>query len=107
MRDNWIEQQIEQIGMSEEIPEEEPYRQYYFINRAKELVSQKESHMGRKLTASVITFGCQMNARDSEKIRGILEKTGYDITENGEADFILYNTCTVRENANNKVYGAD
>ena len=46
-----------------------------------------------------------MNARDSEKLRGILELIGYELTENEEADFVLYNTCTVRENANLKVYG--
>ncbi|MEF2596079.1 MAG: tRNA (N6-isopentenyl adenosine(37)-C2)-methylthiotransferase MiaB, partial [Lachnospiraceae bacterium] len=44
-------------------------------------------------------------ARDSEKLRGILELIGYELTENEEADFVLYNTCTVRENANLKVYG--
>lgn len=46
-----------------------------------------------------------MNARDSEKLRGILELAGYVITEDEKADFVLYNTCTVRENANLKVYG--
>ena len=47
-----------------------------------------------------------MNARDSEKIRGILNKIGFEDTElEEEAEFILYNTCTVRENANLKVYG--
>ena len=55
--------------------------------------------------ASAQTFGCQMNARDSEKIKGILETVGYEITESEKADFIVYNTCTVRENANLKVYG--
>jgi tRNA-2-methylthio-N6-dimethylallyladenosine synthase len=46
-----------------------------------------------------------MNARDSEKLRGILELAGYQISESEESDFVLYNTCTVRENANLKVYG--
>ena len=46
-----------------------------------------------------------MNARDSEKIEGILKKIGYVITEDIKADFVIYNTCTVRENANLKVYG--
>ena len=49
-----------------------------------------------------MTFGCQMNARDSEKIKGILETVGYEITESEKADFIVYNTCTVRENANSR-----
>ena len=51
------------------------------------------------------TFGCQMNARDSEKLCGILESAGFSLTEDEEADFVLYNTCTVRDNANQRVYG--
>ena len=54
------------------------------------------------------TFGCQMNARDSEKLTGILKCVGYKILPEEaeeEADFVIYNTCTVRENANLKVYG--
>ena len=47
-----------------------------------------------------------MNARDSEKLMGILEKIGYEIVdEEDHADFVIYNTCTVRDNANQKVYG--
>ena len=46
-----------------------------------------------------------MNARDSEKLVGILERIGYVETDTEDADFVIYNTCTVRENANNKVYG--
>ena len=53
----------------------------------------------------VNTFGCQMNARDSEKLLGILMEIGYEPTESEDADFVLYNTCTVRENANLRVYG--
>ena len=61
--------------------------------------------LGRKPTCCVTTFGCQMNARDSEKLVGILTDIGYVETEDEHADFVIYNTCTVRENANNKVYG--
>ena len=46
-----------------------------------------------------------MNARDSEKLCGILEEAGYEITDSEEADFVIYNTCTVRDNANQRVYG--
>ncbi|MGN0481016.1 MAG: tRNA (N6-isopentenyl adenosine(37)-C2)-methylthiotransferase MiaB, partial [Lachnospiraceae bacterium] len=61
---------------------------------------------GAKLKCCVTTFGCQMNARDSEKLLGILLDAGYEETEDEkEADFVLYNTCTVRENANTRVYG--
>ena len=83
----------------------EAIRQYEFIEKAKELVAAKEKEMGRKLTFCVQTFGCQMNARDSEKLVGILEQVGYEEIEDEHADFVIYNTCTVRENANNKVYG--
>jgi tRNA-2-methylthio-N6-dimethylallyladenosine synthase len=54
----------------------------------------------------VSTFGCQMNAHDSEKLKGILEEIGYEATDNEkDADFVIYNTCCVRENAELKVYG--
>ena len=85
--------------------EEETRRQYEYIEKARQYVAQKEKEAGRKLTCCVHTFGCQMNARDSEKLLGILTDIGYVETEDEHADFVIYNTCTVRENANNKVYG--
>ncbi|MEE0954714.1 MAG: tRNA (N6-isopentenyl adenosine(37)-C2)-methylthiotransferase MiaB [Eubacterium sp.] len=87
------------------VPEKEPERQYYFMNLAKELLARKSEAAGRPLTFCVVTFGCQMNARDSEKLRGILEKIGFIKSDSEEADLVIYNTCTVRENANTKVYG--
>lgn len=52
------------------------------------------------------TYGCQGNLADSEKIAGILEALGYEITDNElEADFVLFNTCAIRENAEERVYG--
>ena len=88
-----------------DIPVEEPARQYYFMDIAKEYVAQLAEKKGAPLTFHVTTFGCQMNARDSEKLVGILERIGYVEAEDEKADFVIYNTCTVRENANNKVYG--
>ncbi len=88
-----------------QIPETEPQRQFYFMNLAKEMIKEKEESLGRKLTFHVTTFGCQMNARDSEKLIGVLENIGYVEVEEEEADFVIYNTCTVRDNANQKVYG--
>lgn len=77
-----------------------------YIEQAKKYVQAESEKLGRPLTASVITFGCQMNARDSEKLAGVLEAAGYEIHENDEAaDFLIYNTCTVRDNANQRVYG--
>ena len=85
--------------------ESERLLQYENIEIAKGLVKELEASAGRKLTYYVKTFGCQMNGRDSEKIVGILEEAGYVEAESEQADFVIYNTCTVRENANNKVYG--
>ncbi|MEJ8733258.1 tRNA (N6-isopentenyl adenosine(37)-C2)-methylthiotransferase MiaB [Mediterraneibacter sp. ICN-202921] len=94
------------IDLSKEAPECEPERQFYFIAKARELLHEKEREAGRKFTFCVTTFGCQMNARDSEKLTGILEQIGYVEEENEEkADFVVFNTCTVRENANQRVYG--
>lgn len=86
-------------------PMEEPARQQYFMERIKVQVEERSRQLGRPLTCMINTFGCQMNARDSEKLLGILEQAGFVETDTDEADFVLYNTCTVRENANLKVYG--
>ena len=93
------------INLSKEAPQEEPLRQYYYIEKAKQYVEEEAKKLGRSLTFCVTTFGCQMNARDSEKLRGILNQIGYEEAEEDEADFVIYNTCTVRENANTRVYG--
>ena len=87
-------------------PKEEPARQYYYIAKCRKWVKSFENKHGHLPKACIITFGCQMNARDSEKLTGILSQIGYEITETEEdADFIIYNTCTVRDNANQRVYG--
>ncbi len=88
-----------------QIPVEEPARQYYYMDLAKKLVEERSEKLGRPLTCCVTTFGCQMNARDSEKLKGILEEIGYSCVDSEDADFLIYNTCTVRENANERVYG--
>lgn len=93
------------IDISKEEPITEPERQYYFIAKARALVKKKVDEIGRPLTCKVTTFGCQMNQKDSEKLLGILEIIGYEQAETEKADFVIYNTCTVRENANQKVYG--
>ena len=57
-------------------------------------------------TYKIVTFGCQMNARDSEKLSGVLDSKGFlEIDSEEEADIVIFNTCTVRENANMKLYG--
>ncbi|AUH69221.1 MULTISPECIES: tRNA (N6-isopentenyl adenosine(37)-C2)-methylthiotransferase MiaB [Gordonia] len=55
---------------------------------------------------SVRTYGCQMNVHDSERIAGLLEDAGYVAADDGDdADLVVFNTCAVRENADNKLYG--
>ncbi len=94
------------IDITKEAPVQEPDRQYYYMAKARSYVAQKSQEIGRPLTFHVTTFGCQMNARDSEKLVGILEQIGYEEeADEEEADFVIYNTCTVRENANKRVYG--
>lgn len=80
-------------------------RQNYYIEQCREWLKKQNEILGRPLTCTAKTFGCQMNAKDSEKLLGILKEIGYVETESENADFVLYNTCTVRENANLKVYG--
>lgn len=87
------------------LSDQETRLQYEYIEKAKIMVSQQVAVLGRDLTFCVVTFGCQMNARDSEKLVGILEAVGYIQAEGEEADLVIYNTCTVRDNANTRVYG--
>lgn len=100
-----IDQLIENMDLTQEPPIKEPERQYWFMKKARQLVRERSEELGRPLTACTVTFGCQMNARDSEKLAGVLERIGYVETEDENADFVIYNTCTVRENANLRIYG--
>ncbi len=116
----------DKIDLNIDPPTSEPARQYYFMTQARTLLEQRfeaDVASGEALnrygeeglkelqeagaygTCCVTTFGCQMNSKDSEKLIGILEKIGYLPTESEDADLVLYNTCTVRENANQRVYG--
>ena len=84
---------------------DETARQRSFISLAGALTEQKSRALGRPLTYCLTTFGCQMNEKQSEAVAGIMDEIGYHRQENEEADVVIYNTCTVRENANLKVYG--
>ena len=100
------EELINAVDLEAEPPTEEPERQYYFIAKARKYVKALSEKLGRPLYSHVTTFGCQMNARDSEKLVGILEAMGYvEEPVEEKADFVIFNTCTVRENANLRVYG--
>ena len=61
---------------------------------------------GEKPLAFIRTYGCQQNVADSEKIKGMLRQSGFDFTDSpDDADFILFNTCAVREHAEDRVFG--
>ncbi len=83
----------------------EAAKQLQIMNELKVTFNAEYERTGKRKTYHIETFGCQMNSRDSEKISGILKQIGYEETDTEDADFVLYNTCTVRENANNRVYG--
>lgn len=100
-----LESILEKIDLRNDAPTEEPMRQYYFIKKAREIIGAESEKLGRQLTADGETFGCQMNAKDSEKLIGILETIGFKMIDDESADFVFYNTCTVRDNANQRVYG--
>lgn len=91
-------------GVSQ-LPSDETEKQLFIIEQLHEQMQADYARTGKKKTYHVVTFGCQMNARDSEKLAGILERIGYVETDTEDADFVIYNTCTVRENANLRVYG--
>jgi len=66
----------------------------------------KEINEGKNLKYNIFTMGCQLNENDSEKLAGMLSKMGYTETNNmHDADFIIFNTCCVRENAEDKLFG--
>ena len=104
-KDDKFEEILEKIDINGPAPTEEPMRQYYFIKKARQYVKKKSEELGRPLFACTRTFGCQMNAKDSEKLVGILKEAGYEIIDSEDADFVIFNTCTVRDNANQRVYG--
>lgn len=105
MKDEQIEELINSVDLNMSAPEKEPDRQYYFIKKAREYVRRQSETAGRKLTACSVCFGCQMNARDSEKLIGVLKTVGYEESDSEDADFVIFNTCTVRDNADQKLYG--
>ncbi len=84
---------------------DESILQWENIKKCRELLLEQEKEYGRKFTYCVTTFGCQMNARDSEKLEGVLKEVGYVPASEEHADFVIFNTCTVRDNANQRVYG--
>ena len=81
-------------------------KQRAYIDLVKKINEDKKNLTGKTPVVCVKTFGCQQNVADSEKIKGIASSMGYVIDENIEnADFVIYNTCAVRENAEDRVFG--
>ena len=84
---------------------EESKKQSLFVAQLKDTIEEKSKRLGRPVRYHITTMGCQMNARDSEKLSGILAEIGCEEIPTEDADILLFNTCTVRENANEKLYG--
>ena len=93
------------IDLTGQPPVDETKRQYYFMGKIRELLARESAVLGRPVTYCLQTFGCQMNEKQSEVVAGIMDEMGFDRKESEDADIVIYNTCTVRENANLKVYG--
>lgn len=82
------------------VSEEQLQNQFTYIDAVSALIRDKQ------LRAYTHTFGCQQNEADTERIRGMLHEMGYRMTDRPEdADFILYNTCAVREHAEDRAFG--
>lgn len=81
-------------------------RQKSFLLKLKAINNNFYINTGRKPRANTETYGCQQNENDTERIRGMLAEAGYDFCDKAEnADLVIYNTCAVRENAEDRVYG--
>ena len=78
------------------------------INELKEYFSSLGARKGRNFTYNVLTYGCQLNESDSEKLSGMLASMGLTPSSGGElddADVIVFNTCSIRENADRHLFG--
>jgi len=85
------------------VSEEEIKRQRQFCSKVSSVIAKRYD---KKPLACVVTYGCQQNVADSEQIKGMLHEIGYGFTENrNEAKLILFNTCAVREHAEDRVFG--
>ncbi len=86
------------------VPEKELEKQKEYTALASELLSSL--YPAERPKAFVHTYGCQGNVSDGERLQGMLREIGYDFTDNSEdADLVLYNTCAIREHAEDRVYG--
>lgn len=87
------------MKISEEVKQQEKY-----IKKIKEIIGKKSNKEFQKY--NILTMGCQLNENDSEKLSGMLEQMGYMQTDDvSQANIALFNTCCVRENAEDKLFG--
>ena len=92
--------------MAKLVSEEQMKVQKDFIMKLLEENNNFAVKNGRQRLALTETYGCQQNENDTERIRGMLKEAGFGFTEDpDDADVIIYNTCAVRENAEQKVFG--
>lgn len=92
--------------MIQKVTPEQMAEQRRFIYKIKEENVNFAAEHGRPRLALTETYGCQQNENDTERIRGILSECGFEFTEDASvADVVIYNTCAVRENAEQKVFG--
>ncbi|MBE5766495.1 MAG: tRNA (N6-isopentenyl adenosine(37)-C2)-methylthiotransferase MiaB [Clostridiales bacterium] len=75
------------------------------IASQKQYINDINTHFSGRLTYHIVTLGCQMNVRDSETLSGMMRDMGFAQAEKEQADIVLYNTCCVRENAENRALG--
>ena len=92
--------------MAKLITKEQMAEQESYIMKLKEENMRYAAQNGHAKLALTETYGCQQNENDTERIRGMLKKAGFDFTDDSnKADVVIYNTCAVRENAEQKVFG--
>lgn len=92
--------------MANIITPEQMRLQREYTAKLREINNNTAVNLGRPLLACAKTYGCQQNENDTERIRGMLRDCGYEFTETeAQADLVIYNTCAVRENAEQKVFG--
>lgn len=92
--------------MAKTITPEQMQLQKEFTVKLREINNNEAVKTGHAPLACTKTYGCQQNENDTERIRGMLSECGYEFTETEEnADLVIYNTCAVRENAEQKVFG--
>lgn len=92
--------------MKEKISQNDFKDQQLYIDNIRKMNKDYFKEINRDKIACVKTYGCQQNVADSEKIKGILSQMGYKLSDDvNEADLVIYNTCAVRENAEDRVFG--